>query len=84
MPSTMATVATWTWQRRIVPVETEHQTEIDKVYEHQEHKAIPKQRRDEPTAHQSNMAPGRLYLGGNGVRRGRIGAHGQLQWKELA
>jgi hypothetical protein len=80
----MATAATWTWRRCVIPVETEHQTEIDKVYEHQEHKAIPEQRRDEPTTHQSNVAPVRLYLGSNGVRRSRIGAHGRLQWKELA
>jgi hypothetical protein len=83
VPSMMATMATRTWWRRVVPVETEHQTEIDKVYEHQEHKAIPKQRRDEPTAHQSCVASVRLYLGGNGVCRGGIGAHGRLQWQEL-
>jgi hypothetical protein len=79
----MAMVATRTRWRRVVPVETEHQTEIGKVYEHQEHKAIPEQRRDEPTAHQSSVASMRLYLGDNGVRRGGIGAHSRLQRQEL-
>jgi hypothetical protein len=51
MPSMMVTAATRTRQRRVILEETKHQTEIDKVYKHQEHKAILKQRRDEPTAH---------------------------------
>jgi hypothetical protein len=51
VPSMMAIVTTRTRWRHVVSVETEHQTEIDKVYEHQEHKVIPEQRRDEPTAH---------------------------------
>jgi hypothetical protein len=83
VPSMMATVATRTRRWCVILVEIEHQTEIDKVYEHQEHKAIPEQRRDEPMAHQSSVASMRLYLGGNGVRHGRIGAHGRLQWQEL-
>jgi hypothetical protein len=43
VPSMMAMAATRTQWRCVVLAETEHQTEIDKVYEHQEHKAIPEQ-----------------------------------------
>jgi hypothetical protein len=43
VPSMMATAATRTRRRRVVLAETKHQTKIDKVYEHQEHKAIPEQ-----------------------------------------
>jgi hypothetical protein len=78
VPSMMATATTQTRRWHVILAETEHQTEIDKVYEHQEHKAIPKQRRDEPMAHWSSVASVRLYLGGNGVHHGGIGAHGRL------
>jgi hypothetical protein len=78
VPSMMVTAATRTRRLRIILAETEHQTEIDKVYEHQEHKVIPKQQRDEPMAHQSSVSLVRLYISGNGVCHGRIGAHGQL------
>jgi hypothetical protein len=74
----MVTAATRTQRRRVVLARTEHQTEIDKVYKHQEHKAISEQRRDEPKAHQSSVASVTLYLGGNGVRHGGIGAHDRL------
>jgi hypothetical protein len=74
----MVTMTTRTRWQRVILAETEHQTEIDKVYEHQEHKVIPKQQRDEPTAHQSSVALVRLYISGNGVCHGRIGAHGRL------
>jgi hypothetical protein len=30
----MVTAATWARRRRVILAETEHQTEIDKVYEH--------------------------------------------------
>jgi hypothetical protein len=43
VPSMMVTAVTRTRRRHVILAETEHQTEIDKVYEHQEHKAIPKQ-----------------------------------------
>jgi hypothetical protein len=34
VPSMMVTAATRTQRRRVILVETKHQTEIDKVYEH--------------------------------------------------